>query len=439
MAVITYDGTSSSGYKAATSSYSWLSHSVTTNEPSIFIVRVAIFVSGSVSSITLGGVNLSFLRAKANGVYRIETWYLTEPPTGVNTVSVTLSGSLTSSASEVVYYNVNATSPFNDQGDNTGTGNPASDTQTPSSADPMIVGGLVTPTTSGITDQIGQTQRSEVNGTLGSLVISDIFGNTLLTNLGAYYKFDEDTGTTTADATGNGNTGTLENSPTWVPGKINSGIELVNASQQYINCGTALAPIFQNASWSISGWIYFTNNSGSVEVLCGIGATGATDEVLQIHKNSNKLVVAFYSDDSTGTTTLAANTWYHIVVTFNASTKAKIAYLNGNVEINVTSSGVLDVPNNSVFYIGRDYAGAPAYSDSIIDEVGIWSRVLTSSEAAQLYNSGAGLQYPFVPSSMQLLWNGIGSLDTWASTGLTLNESTVVPVQSKYNMLMMGI
>jgi hypothetical protein len=30
-----------------------------------------------------------------------------------------------------------------------------------------------------------------------------------------------------------------------------------------------------------------------------------------------------------------------------------------------------------------------------IDEVGIWSRVLTSTEVTQLYNGGAGLQYPF--------------------------------------------
>jgi hypothetical protein len=42
--------------------------------------------------------------------------------------------------------------------------------------------------------------------------------NTIPTNsagLVAYYKFDEGTGTTTADATGNGNNGTLVNAPTW--------------------------------------------------------------------------------------------------------------------------------------------------------------------------------------------------------------------------------
>ncbi|MES2645863.1 MAG: LamG-like jellyroll fold domain-containing protein [Bacteroidota bacterium] len=36
----------------------------------------------------------------------------------------------------------------------------------------------------------------------------------------AYYKFDEGTGITTADATGNGNTGTLINGPSWLPSSL---------------------------------------------------------------------------------------------------------------------------------------------------------------------------------------------------------------------------
>ncbi|WP_394993400.1 3-coathanger stack domain-containing protein [Emticicia sp.] len=48
--------------------------------------------------------------------------------------------------------------------------------------------------------------------------IIDNRNNTVPTNsagLVAYYKFDESTGTSTADATGNRNNGTLVNAPTW--------------------------------------------------------------------------------------------------------------------------------------------------------------------------------------------------------------------------------
>ena len=45
-------------------------------------------------------------------------------------------------------------------------------------------------------------------------------------NLVAYWKFDEGTGTTTADSSGNGNTGTLTNGPLWTAGRHWQGIIL---------------------------------------------------------------------------------------------------------------------------------------------------------------------------------------------------------------------
>jgi hypothetical protein len=49
------------------------------------------------------------------------------------------------------------------------------------------------------------------------------------------------------------------------------------------------------------------------------------------------------------------------------------------------------------FIIGR--YDNDAYADGQIDEVGIWSRALSSTEVTKLYNGGAGLQYPFFPFS----------------------------------------
>ena len=43
-------------------------------------------------------------------------------------------------------------------------------------------------------------------------------------NLVAYWKFDEGTGTTTADSSGNGNTGTLTNGPLWTAGRIGNAL-----------------------------------------------------------------------------------------------------------------------------------------------------------------------------------------------------------------------
>lgn len=49
----------------------------------------------------------------------------------------------------------------------------------------------------------------------------------------------------------------------------------------------------------------------------------------------------------------------------------------------------------STFTIGGAFEGANRHMNGDIDEIGIWSRIITSGEVTSLYNSGAGLAYPF--------------------------------------------
>ena len=44
--------------------------------------------------------------------------------------------------------------------------------------------------------------------------------------------------------------------------------------------------------------------------------------------------------------------------------------------------------------VGRARNNAAYYHDGLIDEVGVWSRLLTADEKTALYNSGSGLAYP---------------------------------------------
>jgi len=56
------------------------------------------------------------------------------------------------------------------------------------------------------------------------------------------------------------------------------------------------------------------------------------------------------------------------------------------------TTGCQDGTNN--FLIGAIHGGGD-YMDGLVDEVGIWNKVLTSGEITDLYNSGSGLAYPF--------------------------------------------
>ncbi|MGQ3684054.1 MAG: alkaline phosphatase, partial [Candidatus Loosdrechtia sp.] len=81
-------------------------------------------------------------------------------------------------------------------------------------------------------------------------------GNVPPDGLLAYYRFDEGAGTSAADASGNGNNGTLFNGPVWTTGKINSALSFdgVNDYVEVPN-SASLNPV---NFVTVSAWIYPT-------------------------------------------------------------------------------------------------------------------------------------------------------------------------------------
>jgi len=91
-------------------------------------------------------------------------------------------------------------------------------------------------------------------------------------------------------------------------------------------------------------------------------------------------------------------TWYHIVVTYTASTHTAEAFIDGS-SLGTVDMVVTSIHNsNQSFYIASDDS-APATQDGLIDETGIWTKVLSGAEITELYNAGAGLAYPFSETS----------------------------------------
>ena len=87
-------------------------------------------------------------------------------------------------------------------------------------------------------------------------------------------------------------------------------------------------------------------------------------------------------------------TWNHLVATYDGSTLE--LYVNGSrIGTGTAQTGTFSLTN---CYFGVDHDGTADLCDGNIDEAGIWSRVLTSDEASELYNSGDGLAYPFADS-----------------------------------------
>lgn len=162
-----FDNSSSSPYEAALSTYNW-QHTIGTNNNRYLIVGVGIFATGSVTSITLGAQNLTLIRSDVNGIYRSEIWGLIAPASGAGTITVNLSGSLTSIANASSYWNVHQVSPVDANAGGNGTNTPASASVTTVTANDRVFGNLAAQTASGVSDQIGQALRQVNQGALGT-------------------------------------------------------------------------------------------------------------------------------------------------------------------------------------------------------------------------------------------------------------------------------
>lgn len=139
-------------------------------------------------------------------------------------------------------------------------------------------------------------------------------------------------------------------------------------------------------SWSIAVWVKPTTLAGNYEGLftnvddtCGLylRSTGATD-------------FYFSATDRQSTTTIGTGAWSHLVIVYKGTpTNQYQFYINGTPETAVAATGLGAgcMPTK---------IGAPLFPyNGSIDMLGVWARALTSTEVTSLYNSGAGLAYPF--------------------------------------------
>lgn len=94
--------------------------------------------------------------------------------------------------------------------------------------------------------------------------------------------------------------------------------------------------------------------------------------------------------------TLNTGTWYHIGMVYTASAGSVQFYVNGAAQGSALTGLPTSIGNDAnPLVIGGAFDGASmSYKfDGLIDEVGIWSRTLSSTEIGELYNSGSGIPY----------------------------------------------
>lgn len=201
-----------------------------------------------------------------------------------------------------------------------------------------------------------------------------------------YLKFDETSGTTAADSSGNGLSGTLVNGGTWVSGKVDNAVSLSGNAHVVIPSGVVSAMTdFTVAAWvklnSISNWArLFDFGSGTSSYMFLTPQNGGTGSVRFAILTSGGVGEQVID----GAAPLATGTWTHVAVTLSGSTGT--LFVNGTpVGMNVAMTynpAALSITTQN--YIGRSQFGADPYLDGLVDDFRIYNRALDPSEIADL-------------------------------------------------------
>jgi hypothetical protein len=167
----------------------------------------------------------------------------------------------------------------------------------------------------------------------------------------------------------------------------------------YIDCGniSALNGVTE-ATWM--GWFKRSVPAG-VHYLFGTWGTGATTKQFTVLQTASAMTV--YMANSVGTQktmnsitySFSVDTWYHLAFVYNeaeASNADKMkVYVNGALQTNTGSGYALTTLNSSIasFEIGKLGGYTANKFSGNIDEVAIFTSVLSPSDISAIYNSGA--------------------------------------------------
>jgi hypothetical protein len=197
-------------------------------------------------------------------------------------------------------------------------------------------------------------------------------------------------GTTWKDLSGNNNTGTLTNGPTFNAG--NQGSISFDGTDDYVENTSPNLGITGNASVTLSCWFYFTGGS-NIYVLLAYGNGPDALDTFAITVNTDYSVTFSFNGGSyvgSNQNVITTNTWYNLVGTktpgaINTTTKL---YLNGSeISILFASTGTPNVVSR-VIRVGRWIVDAyPYYFQGRVANCLIYNRALSATEILNNYNA----------------------------------------------------
>jgi hypothetical protein len=228
----------------------------------------------------------------------------------------------------------------------------------------------------------------------------------IITNLSTYYKLDGN-----PSASFGTNNGTNNGGVTYGTGIISqSGV--FNGTNAFVNISSSADFTFGTGDFGISVWFKRANSSTSRQTIlgdCNFAANNTT-ATIQLSIQNNYITCYLFNGNSYYTTvdssTITDTNWHHIIYTRNGNTL--YLYVDSVFKSSFSlSPGISCNTSSTKMSIGKLGETTGFYFGGSIDEIGFWKQSLLPY-VSDLYNSGAGLTYPFYTPSGNISYLVVG-------------------------------
>jgi Ca2+-binding RTX toxin-like protein len=239
-------------------------------------------------------------------------------------------------------------------------------------------------------------------------------------NLLGHWKFDENTGTTTADSTGNGHTGTLQNGPVWSSGATmitpNPSALKFDGSNDQVTVTNSGDFNFGTGSFTVS--LFAKTGSGNRGVLGNFSAA-QRGWGLYLYSNNQANFFAYGTqgiNDAAKPAAVLNNQWHHLAGVYSRSGASLTirTYVDGALAGTQTAT-VGNITASSSLLFGR-YLGQPYFAGSL-DDIRVYGRSLTGGEVTSLSSGCNG-------SSSSSMSSTTSASSTSSTTSSSLSSST---------------
>jgi hypothetical protein len=213
-----------------------------------------------------------------------------------------------------------------------------------------------------------------------------------------WWKFDEGSGNTATDSGSGGHNGNIANG-TWVSGYLpGTALQFNGATTPAYQTRVLVLDATDPTSYTIALWVKPDDTADRNIILRTESSLTWWSHNIYIANGKFCAFVVTTGGNKTacGTTSVTADTWYHVASTATSNGQLKI-YVNGVEEGSVSGLGAISASGDR-YYIGPSRTGLGAYK-GIMDDVRLYTWALSASDIQRLATDGASITPTNTPTA----------------------------------------